>query len=92
MMSLPVWLPGPMFLLCGEGGLCTWSYVLSEGGVSVKRISVKGGLCERGVSVKGVSEKTPVATEAGGTHSTGMHTCSTKYSSHNCRSILFVFY
>ena len=29
MMSLPVWLPGPMFLL---GGLCPWSHVPSRGG------------------------------------------------------------
>ena len=53
MMSLPVWLPGPMYLVpCSfqrvslqEGGLCL--------GVSVKGASVKG----EGVSVKGVSVK-----------------------------------
>ena len=57
MMSLPVWLPGPMLLL---GGICAWSHVPSRG-VSVQRVvSVQGGLCpggslSRGVSVQGVS-------------------------------------
>ena len=39
MMSLPVWLPGPMFLL---GGLCPWSHVPLMG------VSVQEGLCPGG--------------------------------------------
>ena len=59
MMSLPVLLPGPMFLL---GGLCPWSHVPSMG-VSVWGSlsrglclggSLLGGLCP-GVSAYGVS-------------------------------------
>ena len=38
MMSLPVWLPGSMFLL---GGLCAWSHVPSQGSLS-KGLSVQG--------------------------------------------------
>ena len=41
MMSLPVWLSGPMFLL---GGLCLWSHVLmggSPGEVSIRVLSVQ---------------------------------------------------
>ena len=42
MMSLPVWVPGPMFLL---GGLCPWSHVPS-------RVQVQGvTMCVWGVSV-----------------------------------------
>ena len=62
-MSLPVWLPDPMFLL---GGLCPWSHVpfrwsLSTGlcpgglypeGSLSRRISV-WGVCPEGVSVQG---------------------------------------
>ena len=43
MMSLPVWLPGPMFLL--GRGVSAWSHVLSGG------LSVQGGLCPVGDSV-----------------------------------------
>ena len=46
MMSLPVWLSGPMFLL---RGLCPWSYVPS-GGVYVEGGLYPGGLCPGGVS------------------------------------------
>ena len=49
MMSFPVWLPGPMFLL---GGL--WSNVPSWG-VSVEEDLCPRGLCTRGISVKVVS-------------------------------------
>ena len=35
-MSLPVWLPGPLFLL---GGLCTWSHVPS------RRVCLQKGVC-----------------------------------------------
>ena len=45
MMSLPVWLPGPIFLPggpmslvpCSVGGLCLWSHVPS-------RVSLSGGV------------------------------------------------
>ena len=65
MMSLPVWLLGPMFLL---GGLCLWSHAplgglrgLSEG--LCPGVFVGGGgylsweNLSRGVSVEGVSVK-----------------------------------
>ena len=66
MMSLRVWLPGPMFLV---GGLYLWSHVPSKGSLSggslsreslsreslsresLSRGSLSGGLC-RGVSVR----------------------------------------
>ena len=63
MMSLLVWLPGPLFL---PGGLYPWSHVpsgewsLSGAGVSVhrglcqERISVRWGLCQEGISVRRV--------------------------------------
>ena len=41
MMSLHVWLPGPMFLP-GEGAPCAWSHVPWMGG----GVSVQGGLCQ----------------------------------------------
>ena len=41
MMSLPVWLPGPMFLF---GGLCPWSHVSSGGLCPWSHVS-SGGLC-----------------------------------------------
>ena len=48
MMSLPVWLPGPMFLLGALrlGGLCLEGLCLgvSVRGVSVQGVSVQGGL------------------------------------------------
>ena len=47
MISLPVWLPGPMFLL-GRRGLCPWFHVPS------------GGLCSRGFLSRGESEKRAV--------------------------------
>ena len=55
MMSLPVWLPGPMFLpgvsvtgpIFLPGGLC-----LGEG-ISVQGVSVQGGLCPGGSYVWG---------------------------------------
>ena len=46
MMSLPVWLPVPMFLrgdLC-PGGISVWG-VSVRGGLSPGRVSVQGGLC-----------------------------------------------
>ena len=52
MMSLPVWLPGPMFSL---GVLCPWSHVPLGGlcpGVSVWRSLCSGGVCPGGVSVE----------------------------------------
>ena len=39
---------------------------------------MKGGLCERDLCEGGLRERghrPPVATEAGGTHPTGMHSC-----------------
>ena len=50
MMTLPFWLPGPMFLLgvSVQGGLCPEGGSLSRRGVSVWR-----GLYPGGVSVQG---------------------------------------
>ena len=45
MMSLPVWLPCPMFL---PGGLCLWSHVPSRG------VSVSGSMFLPGGSLSGV--------------------------------------
>ena len=47
MMSLPVWLPIPMFLI---GGLCLWSHVPCWGSswVSVQLGLCSGSLCPRG--------------------------------------------
>ena len=54
MMSLPIWLPGPMFLLGGVSvqgvsiqGISVWES-LSEG---VQGVFVKGGLCQGDHSV-----------------------------------------
>ena len=79
MMSLPVWLPGPMFLgwvggwVGGWGGgvLCLWSHVpmFLPGG--------RGSL-SRGVSVRETPHprtETPVWQRVGSTHPTGMHSC-----------------
>ena len=55
MMSLPVWLPGPMFL---PGGLCAWSHVPSRGCLSsgfLSRGSRSSWSRSRGFSVQGVS-------------------------------------
>ena len=53
MMSLPVWLSGPMYLL----GVSVPGPMFLLG-ASVKEVSVKGGLCKKkGVSVKEVSVK-----------------------------------
>ena len=72
MMSLPVWLPGPMFLLAG---LCSWSYVPSG------RVLYIGGLCPGGllgISIQGVSVgRPPRIRNARGTHPTGMLSCWT---------------
>ena len=67
MMSFPVWLPGPMFLL---GGLCPWSHVPSRVGVSVQGILCPGGSLSRGVSVWGCREISEIG-KAGGMHPTG---------------------
>ena len=67
MMSLPVWLPGPMFLLGGvsvQRGLCL-------GCVSVHRGLCLGGVLCPGDLCLGVSEIRKV----GGTHPTGMLSC-----------------
>ena len=77
MMSLPVWLSGPMFFLGG-----VWCHFLS--GLMFLR---GGGLCQEGLSVRGgsTSREMPqywylvLATKAGGTHPTGLHSCSTMY-------------
>ena len=76
-MSLPVWLSGPMFFLGG-----VWCHFLS--GLMFLR---GGGLCQEGLSVRGgsTSREMPqywylvLATKAGGTHPTGLHSCSTMY-------------
>ena len=59
MMSLPVRLAGPMFLL---RGLCPRSHVPSGSGVSVQ-----GGVCRANPS--------PSPRKAGGTHPTGILSC-----------------
>ena len=69
MMLLPVWLPGPMFLL---GGLYPWSHVPS------RVVSVMGGhFPEGGFSVRGgVSVgRPPRIRKASSTHSTGILSC-----------------
>ena len=54
-MSLPVWLPGPMF---PKGSLCLWPYVPSGGSVSGPMflrgggVSVQVGLPDRDPSVQ----------------------------------------
>ena len=67
MMSLPVWLPGPVFLL--GGGLCP------EGSMSrvclCPQGSLFGGVLCPGDLCLGVSEIRKV----GGTHPTGMLSC-----------------
>ena len=63
MMSPPVWLPGPMFLL---PGICAWSHVPSQGSVSKGSLSRESvskdvslsrgrGLCPGGSLSRGVS-------------------------------------
>ena len=90
MMSLPVWLPGQMFLL---GGLCLWSHVLRGslpgGGGSLSKgacpgdVSVQGGSLSVGVSV-GRPAPPPRMRKAGGMLSF-LSICSFK-----CSSISFV--
>ena len=45
MMSRPVWLSGPMFLL---GGLCLWSHVPPGAGVFLSRGALLGGALSGG--------------------------------------------
>ena len=77
MMPLPVWLPGPMFIL---KGLCPWSHVLSRG-VSIQG-SLLGGLCPGGlcprVSVQGglCRDTFPGIRKAGSMHPTRLLSCS----------------
>ena len=78
MMSLPVWLPGPMFLLeC----LCPSTHVPSS------------GLCPEEVSVWGVSAGRPPAgiRKASSTHPNGMHSCIVCVDIFTTFSILFKF-
>ena len=49
MMSLPVWLPGPIFLL---EGLCLWSHVPSRGSLSLTPFFLLGGLSDRDIPDK----------------------------------------
>ena len=49
MMSLPIWLPGPMFLL---EGLSPWSHVRSSGGLCLGGLCL-GGLCPGGLCPRG---------------------------------------
>ena len=67
MMTLPVWLPGSMFL---QGGLSV------PGPMFHPWVSVWGSFCPGGrcVSVQGslCKETSPRIREAGGTHPTGM--------------------
>ena len=49
MMSLPIWLPGPMFLL---EGLSSWSHVRSSGGLCLGGLCL-GGLCPGGLCPRG---------------------------------------
>ena len=62
MMSLRVWLPGPMFLL---GGLYLWSHVPSRG-------SLSGGLCQRDPQQR---PPLPQTGRADGMHPTRMLSC-----------------
>ena len=59
-MSLPVWLPGPMFFLSGS---------LS------RRVSVQGGALSRGSLSGGLFRETPGIRKAGGCASSGMLSC-----------------
>ena len=67
-MSLPVWLPDPMFLLG----------IFVPGPVFLLGVSVQEGLCPGGGGV--LCDKYPLhpmpATVAGGTHPNGMNSCS----------------
>ena len=57
MMSLPVWLPGPMFLLGRSlsGGLCPVGSLFRG---SLSRGSLSGGSLSRGVSVRRETTRT----------------------------------
>ena len=72
MMSVPVWLPGPMFPL---GGFCPWFHVPFGGKtVSVQGKGLRLGVPVKGVSVQGVSVGRPLPAgirKAGSTHPTG---------------------
>ena len=76
MMSPPVWLPAPMFLL---GDLCPGG--LCAGGFMSRSVSVQGGLCPgmslfRGLCLGGISVgRPPGIRKAGSTHPTGMLSC-----------------
>ena len=59
MMSLPVWLPGPMFL---PGGLCLGGRIICIGEGSLPRRDLFQG-------------DPPYGARAGGTHPTGMLSC-----------------
>ena len=61
MISLPVWLPGPMFLLVS---LCPWSHIPS-GGICLLG---GGGLPPRG----GWADPSPRTRKVGSTHPIGM--------------------
>ena len=53
MMSLPVWIPGPMFL---PRGLCLWSHVSSGGSL----VFVQGGLPDRDPPGRDPLDKDPL--------------------------------
>ena len=80
-MSLPVWLPGPMFLL--GGGSLSLVPCSFKGGLCLGEVSVQGDLCLGGISVpgEGVSvqkvsvQRPPIQRTVGNVHPTGMHSC-----------------
>ena len=58
-------------------GLVLWGCLLPGGGVSAPRGSALGGSGPRGCLLPGSLVETPgTATAAGGTHPTGMHSCT----------------
>ena len=66
MMSLSVWLPGPMFLLGGCGCLILCSFRGWGGFCPLYNVTSGGGLCR---------ETSPRVRKAGGTHPPGMLSC-----------------
>ena len=73
MMSLPVWLSGPMFR---PGDLCSWTHVPSRGSLSGGALSRGRGSLSKGVSVRGLFvRRHPRFRKVGGMHPTGMLSC-----------------
>ena len=80
MISLSVWLPGPMFLpgVSVQEGLCPRRSLSRS--VSIQKCLCPGGLCPGGLCPWGslsmeVSAGRPPIRKAGGTHPIGMLSC-----------------